>query len=197
MLRRFGGFLFKGGILMNYFKKIVGERVYLSPITLEDTNIYVKWLNDLEITDRINQSYKVCNEMSEKAWIEKTLSNELSNFAIVNLEDDTLIGNCGINAVDHISRTATIGIFIGDKENRGKGYGTEALKLLIGFGFNYLNLRNIDLRVFDFNKNAIACYKKVGFKEYGRRHSAYFCNGKYHDVIYMEILSDDFKNGDE
>lgn len=182
---------------MKYFKKIVGKRLYLSPISLEDTNAYVKWLNDFEITDRLNQSCKICNEISEKAWIEKTLENGLSNFAIVNLENDTLIGNCGINDIDYISRTATIGIFIGDKDNRGKGYGTEAIKLLINFGFNYLNLKNIDLKVFDFNENAIACYKKVGFKEYGRRHSAYFCNGKYHDIIYMEILSDEFKNGDD
>ena len=178
---------------MKYLKKISGKNVYLSPISLEDVGIYTKWLNDMEITDRINKSCFVTNEVSEKAWIENSLSNRLSNFAIINIENDKLIGNCSFNKIDQISRTATIGIFIGDKENRGKGYGSEALKLLLNFGFNYLNLNNIDLHVFSFNENAIACYKKVGFKEYGRRHSAYFCNGKYHDVIYMEILSNEFK----
>lgn len=64
--------------------------------------------------------------------------------------------------------------------------------LLLDFGFKYLNLNNIDLQVFDFNKNAIDCYKKVGFKEYGRRHEAYYCGGKYHDVIYMEILRKEY-----
>ena len=68
------------------------------------------------------------------------------------------------------------------------------MKLLLDFGFKYLNLNNIDLQVFDFNKNAIACYKKVGFKEYGRRHECHFLDGKYHDSVSMEILEDDFRN---
>lgn len=102
----------------------------------------------------------------------KNLLKSSSNFAIVKTEDDTLIGNCGLDKVDHISRKATIGIFIGDKDNRGKGYGSEALKLLLDFGFKYLNLNNIDLQVVDFNKNAIACYKKWDLKnmEEGMKH---------------------------
>lgn len=58
---------------------------------------------------------------------------------------------------------------IGEEENRNKGYGTETLKLLISYGFDYLNLNNIMLSVYSFNGNAISCYKKVGFKEIGRR----------------------------
>lgn len=177
---------------MKYYRKVTGKNVYLSPMNIQDVDKYVKWFNDLEITDRLNQSANVCNEYTEKEWIEKNLLKSSSNFAIVKTEDDTLIGNCGLNKVDHISRKATIGIFIGDKDNRGKGYGSEALTLLLDFGFKYLNLNNIDLQVFDFNKNAITCYKKVGFKEYGRRHEAYYCNGKYHDVISMEILRKEY-----
>ena len=58
---------------------------------------------------------------------------------------------------------------------------------MIDLWFKYLNLNNIDLQVFNFNENAIACYKKLGFKEYGRRHEAYYCNGKYYDEIFMEF----------
>ena len=177
---------------MKYYRKVTGKNVYLSPMNIQDVDKYVKWFNDLEITDRLNQSANICNEYGEKEWIEKNLLKSSSNFAIVKTDDDTLIGNCGLNKVDHISRKATIGIFIGDKDNRGKGYGSEALMLLLDFGFKYLNLNNIDLQVFDFNKNAIACYKKVGFKEYGRRHEAYYCGGKYHDVISMEILRKEY-----
>lgn len=128
---------------MKYYRKVTGKNVYLSPMNIQDVDKYVKWFNDLEITDRLNQSANICNEYGEKEWIEKNLLKSSSNFAIVKTEDDTLIGNCGLNKVDHISRKATIGIFIGDKDNRGKGYGSEALKLLLDFGFKYLNLNNI------------------------------------------------------
>lgn len=181
---------FKGGSFVKYFKKLVGKNVYLSPLNEDDAQIYVKWFNDMSLTDRLHQSHKIYSTVTEKEWILNSLSKGLTNFAIVKVEDDTLIGNCGIMDIDNISGCATVGIFIGEEENRGKGYGKEALQLLVDFGFNSLNLKNINLSVFDFNKSAIKCYEKVGFKEYGRRHSAYFCNGKYHDIIYMEILSD-------
>ena len=92
-----------------------------------------------------------------------------------------------------ISRTATLGIFIGEKEERSKGYGTEAIKLLLDFGFNYLNLHEIKLDVYEFNKRAIKCYEKIGFKEYGRRRKCKFINGKYYDSIEMDILAEEFR----
>ena len=76
---------------------------------------------------------------------------------------------------------------------RSNGYGTESLRLLLDYGFNYLNLNNIHLGVKAFNERAIACYKKVGFKEYGRRREAYFLNGKYYDHVFMDILAREFK----
>lgn len=85
------------------------------------------------------------------------------------------------------------GIFIGDKDYREKGYGTEAIRLILDYGFNYLNLNNIKLDLMEFNERALACYKKCGFKEYGRRRKCRFINGKYYDVIEMDILSEEFK----
>ena len=74
-----------------------------------------------------------------------------------------------------------------------KGYGAEVLNLLLDYGFNYLNMNNIMLNVKSFNERAIACYKKVGFKEYGRRREAYFLNGKYYDHVFMDILAREFE----
>lgn len=54
-------------------------------------------------------------------------------------------------------------------------------------------MHNVNLEVFSFNKRAIKCYEKVGFKEYGRRHDVYFLDGKYYDKVEMEILEDDFR----
>ena len=177
---------------MKYFKKLVGERIYLSPMSIEDAETYVKWLSDFRTTDGVGHSKQLVNTDSEKEWIEDVLKEGKYNFAIVSLEDDKLLGSCGIDNVNSSDRHATLGIFIGEEENRSKGYGAEALKLLLDYGFNYLNMHNIMLQVKSFNERALACYKKVGFKEIGRRRESYFLNGKYYDDISMDILESEF-----
>jgi RimJ/RimL family protein N-acetyltransferase len=171
---------------MKYFKKLVGKRVYLSPMNAEDVEIYVKWLNDFSVTDGLGSSFTITSLESEKEWL-KHNSNQYQ-FAIVRLEDDLLIGNCGIQGIDQIRQCAEVGLFIGDEENRNKGYGEEVLNLLLDYGFDYLNLNNIMLKVFSFNERAIRCYQKVGFKEIGRRRQSYYLKGKLYDEVYMDIL---------
>lgn len=179
---------------MKYFKKLVGDRIYLSPMNTDDAEKYTEWLNDFKVTDGLGSSIRIMNADAERRWLQDTGSKDI-NFAIVSLDKDELIGNCGIMAVDHIHRTATVGLFIGDEENRSKGYGAETLRLMLDFGFNYLNLNNIMLQVKSFNERAIACYKKVGFKECGRRRESYFLDGKYYDEIQMDILAREFEGG--
>ena len=174
---------------MKYYKKLVGEHIYLSPMSVEDVETYVKWLNDFNVTNPIGSSFRITSLESEKQWLANNSSKY--QFAIVRLEDDKLIGNCGIESIDHIRQCAEVGLFIGDEENRNKGYGAEVLKLLLDYGFNYLNLNNIMLKVFSFNERAISCYKKVGFKEIGRRRKSYFVNGKFYDEVYMDILREE------
>jgi len=178
---------------MKYFKKLIGERLYLSPLNIEDAEKYVEWFCDFKMTDGIGKSGNIMTIQAEREWIEQTLKNNDLNFAIVSLEKDELIGNCGFANVSHQNRIGTVGIFIGDENNRSNGYGTEALKLLVDYGFNYLNLNNIMLTVKSFNKRAIKCYEKVGFKEFGRRRESYFLNGKYYDDVHMDILANEFK----
>lgn len=178
---------------MKYYKKLIGERIYLSPTNIEDAEKYVEWFSDFKTTDGIGKSSSVMTVESEREWIEKNLKNNDFNFAVVSLENDELIGNCGIKNINQKDRCAEIGIFIGDESNRNNGYGTEILRILLDYGFNYLNLNNIELSVFSFNERAIACYKKVGFKECGRRRECYFLNGKYYDRIYMDILAREFE----
>ena len=175
-----------------YYKKIEGERIYLSPMCIEDAEKYTKWMNDFKVTDKINASTNVVTKESEKEWIEKNSRIGNYQFAIVKQENDELIGNCSLFDIDFINQIGTVGIFIGEEENRNKGYGTEALKLLIDYGFNHLNLNNIMLTVYSFNENAIACYKKVGFKEIGRRREAYFKNNERYDKMFMDIIRKEY-----
>jgi RimJ/RimL family protein N-acetyltransferase len=152
----------------------------------EDTETYVKWLNDFSVTDGLGSSFRNTTIVGEREWIRN--NSNTYQFAIVTLENDKLIGSCGIKGIDHVRQCAEVGIFIGDEENRNKGFGTESLKLLIDYGFDYLNLNNIMLKVFSFNERAISCYKKVGFKEIGRRRQSYFLKGQFFDEVYMDIL---------
>jgi len=159
---------------MKYFNKIDAKDIYLSPISIDDAHMYVKWLSDIKINKNLHGASKVYTLESVIDWINNALKNGDYIFSIIRKSDDKLIGNVGFNKINLIDRTATLGIFIGDIDNHHKGYGTQAIKSLIEYGFDVLNLNNIDLQVFDFNEKAIACYKKIGFKEYGRRHSAYY-----------------------
>lgn len=179
---------------MKYFKKIVGDKVYLSPMNVEDLEIYTKWMNDLQVTERLGTSDKIATLEGEKEWILNCNTKGSFQFAVIDKESDTIIGNCGFNDVNTIRQNGSIGIFIGDEVNRNKGYGTDAVRLLVKYGFEYLNLNNIMLTVYSFNEGAIKCYKKVGFKEFGRRHKAIPLKNKFYDIIYMEILREDYFN---
>ena len=152
--------------MMKYFKKIVGERVYLSPINSEDCLKYVEWLNDFETAKYIAQYSKVLTIEKEEEWISKKTDNEYT-FGIILKDCDKLIGNISLVNIKDIDKTAELGIFIGDKDYLSKGYGSEAIMLLLDYGFNYLNLNNIMLRALAFNERAIKAYQKCGFKIFG------------------------------
>jgi RimJ/RimL family protein N-acetyltransferase len=96
--------------------------------------------------------------------------------------------------VDLVNRTGMLGIVIGEKSRWDQGYGEEAVNLLLDYGFNLLNLNNVMLGTFSFNKRAIRCYEKVGFKLVGRRREARIIAGEKHDLILMDILAAQFES---
>lgn len=180
---------------MHYFKKLVGERIYLSPKSCEEEDIikFTEWMNDFEITDYIDNSSMLFSYESEKEWIiASAKKSSPGNFNIIDLETNELIGSVGFDKIKDVSRSAVLGVFIGDDKYRSNGYGTEAIKLLLEYGFKYLNLHSIKLTVLDVNARAYKCYVKCGFKETGRDREAMYLNGKYHDVIHMDILESEF-----
>jgi RimJ/RimL family protein N-acetyltransferase len=174
---------------MKYMKKISGESVYLSPLNPDDFEIYTAWLNESDVMKNIGGGLYNNNIIACKEWFENKLKNDRSAlYIIVKHDGDEPIGYFEFMEIEPVHRTATFCVFIGDEANRGKGYGTQAVRLGVKFGFDVLNLNNIELKVYAFNERAISSYKKVGFKEYGRRRQAYYLNGEYHDVVCMDIL---------
>ena len=179
---------------MIHYKKLIGKKLYLSPMSMDDVEKYTEWLNNLDISIFLLTSTQIISAEGEKKFIEESIKNNSVVFDIVDMETDKLIGNCGLMDIDHINRKAGFGIFIGDKTYQNKGYGTEAIRLILDYAFNLLNLHNIWLFVYSFNKKAIKCYEKVGFKLAGRRRESKLVNGKYYDEIYMDILDSEFES---
>jgi RimJ/RimL family protein N-acetyltransferase len=176
-----------------YFKKLIGNRIYLSPIDKNDYPKYTKWINDMEVAVGMTFANMLIDEESEKNALERLVKAQF-NFAIILKENDEVIGNVGFPKLDYINRIGEVGIFIGDKNYWKNGYGKESLELLLDFGFNLLNLNNIYLRVYSFNTPAIKCYEKIGFKEAGRLREAKIIGGNKYDELYMDILAKEFKS---
>lgn len=177
---------------MRYFRKIVGERLYLSPFDADDIEIYTKWaewMNDRTVADNYGGPHNLLSLASAKKTLEELKGYR---FAMILLDGDVFIGHISLHDIDHLNRNAFLGIFIGEEAHRSKGYGAEAARLVLDYGFKTLNLNNIMLSVHADNHAAISCYKKVGFREAGRRREWVFKDGKYIDKIYMDILAREF-----
>ena len=180
---------------MRYFRKIVGDRLYLSPVSANDDDAenYIKWMNDKDVAVNFGQYNRVVSSKSDLKWLYEP-PGDMQRYAMVLLLDDVLIGSISIHNIDHLNRNSFIGIFIGDEKHRSKGYGAEAIRLILDYGFNTLNLHNIMLSVKADNAQGIACYNKVGFREVGRWREWVYKDGNYIDVIYMSMLSHEFED---
>ena len=180
---------------MTYYKKLVGAKCYLSPCRLEDAEKWTEWFNDLEVTIPLgDEAYTPSTLDGEKESIANIVKGNHHVFSIVELQTDMPIGRCMLFNIDQVNRAAMLGIVIGEKNYWGKGYGQDAIKLLLDYGFNLLNLNNIMLGTFSFNERAINCYRKVGFKEIGRRRQARIVGGKKYDTVLMDILAQEFES---
>ncbi len=128
----------------------------------------------------------------EREWIlsteEEIKKRRAFHFAIETHPEGEMIGTLGLHDVDWLSRSCTLGIAIYQPKNWGKGLGSDAMRILIDFGWNHLNLRRIDLSVHSFNERAIKAYEKLGFARYGTAHQKSYMGGKYVDTHYMELF---------
>jgi len=175
---------------MKYFPKISRGNIYLSPINSEDYELWTKWINDSKISDGMNQTKGIFPITKEKEFLENISKDgdpSVKVFAIIKREDDKFLWILDLSRINYIDQIATLWISIWDAEEHNKWYGADAINAILLFWFHTLNLHNIDLHVFSFNKWAIKCYQKVWFKEYWRRKETHYCNWKFRDEIYMDI----------
>ena len=180
---------------MSYFKKLVGERIYLSPKNNSDEDIlkFTEWLNDMEVTDYIGRTAQITTLPDEKEYLNNaSLENHNRSFDIVDINKNLLVGTIALEHFNHIERSAVLGIFIGDPDYRSNGYGVEAINLILEYGFKYMNLHSIRLDLLEVNERAHKCYLKCGFKDTGRSREQIFLNGRYYDKLHMDILENEF-----
>lgn len=169
-----------------------GKYVFLTPITLSDLQVMCEWINDREQV-LFNAPYKPVTSEQHAEWFKDLQKrNDVLIFAVRLIENNKFIGTCQLNGINYTHRSADLQIRLGKEDDRGHGYGTEAVKLLVNFAFLDLNLQRVQLHVFNNNLRAIRAYQKVGFIEEGVLRKAAYIDGKYIDVLIMGVLKEDY-----
>ncbi len=168
------------------------EHVLLTPLSNDDISILFNWINDRELV-LYNASYKPIHEKQHREWFEIVQQRkDMIIFCIRLIETDKLIGTCQLHSIHNINRNAELQIRIGDISEQGKGYGTEAVCLLLKFAFKDLNLHRVYLHVFHNNLPAIRAYEKAGFVREGLLRKHTFIDGHYVDVVVMGVVREEF-----
>jgi RimJ/RimL family protein N-acetyltransferase len=176
-----------------------GELVRLSAVDHEELGkAYAAWNQDSELTRFLDaRMVSMRSAKTISSFFEKELgdvSPAQHYFTIRSLEDNRLLGDINLDVINNWgSRDAFVGLGIGDRGDWGKGYGTDAMKIILRFAFTEVNLRRVTLTVFEYNPRAIRSYEKTGFQHEGRLRGALLRDGKRWDMLYMGILHDDWK----
>lgn len=166
-----------------YQGKVIRLRAYCK----EDAKLAQTYLNDAETRSFLAPNVPFPYTLGdEESWVaSQGVGSKDYNFAIETLDGDRYIGGCGLVDLDWKNRHSKVGIFIGDKTLWGKGYGTDAMNVLLDFIFNEMGLLKVMLDVYDFNKRAIKSYEKSGFVVEGVRKKELYRGGAFHDIIRM------------
>lgn len=167
-----------------------GKLVRLREYRKEDIPLKLCYINDSEVLQYLEPGIPYPVTLNEELrWFDSISAfKDTYRFAIETVSDSNYIGDCGINSIDWKNRIAGVSIFIGSGAYRGKGYGTEAMQLLISFIFDQMNVNKVRLFVYSFNERALRSYEKCGFRTEGVMRQEIFRNGEYFDVIAMGIL---------
>lgn len=172
--------------------ELTGEKLYLREIAVTDTEDIVRWRNRDEVRAFfINRDLFTIE--SHTAWLNTVVAQgKAAQFIIVDKSKDYAFGSVYLRDIDYGYKKAEFGIFIGEEQYRGAGYGSEAIRLILEYGFEHLQLNKISLRVLADNPRAIKAYENAGFVREGYLRQEHFIENKYVDIILMAILRDEY-----
>jgi len=176
---------------------LYGELVTLRAVTREDLPRLAQFNNDIEVELAGGGAPPMPQSLER---LRSTFEHDLSRggrdgawFAIDAA--GTFIGQCGLRNFNETDRTCELGIAIGDREYWGRGYGRDAVLLLLNYAFRVRNLRKVSLRTNGNNERAIRAYRACGFIEEGRLRRHVWSDGAYIDLVHMGVLRDEWDAG--
>jgi RimJ/RimL family protein N-acetyltransferase len=170
-----------------------GELVRLAAVNPEeDSRLFARWARDDEYLRMLDTSpVRQWSERQYKKWYKEDLEKEKPDdflFLIRTLEKDEAIGFVELDGIHWSHSDSYVGIGIGERDYWSKGYGTDAMNVILRFAFDELNLYRVSLNVFEYNQRAIRSYEKVGFVVEGREREFLKRAGRCWDMIFMGIL---------
>lgn len=169
-----------------------GERVYLRLPEPKDVDLFTRSLHH-PLIRRLTGQTRVFSRDRVEQWLKQVVDAEDRIFClIVDQSNDEVVGDVEINQIHFTHRNGNIRIALHEERHFGKGFGTEAMRLMIEYGFGVLNLHRLSLDVYAYNERAINTYKKLGFQQEGVQKEALYYDHQYHDVILMALLRKDY-----
>ena len=173
-----------------------GELIRLTAMRPEDMQMIIRWYEDSEFS-RLFESRPAYprGEKRLQAYFADPESQRDSTyvFAIRALYSDELVGVIDLDSILWTHRVAWLGIGIGDAANRGRGYGREAMRLVLHFAFRELNLHRVQLTVFSYNTGAIRLYESLGFVHEGTQRESLQREGRRYDTLMYGILAHEWE----
>lgn len=176
------------------------DRVRLRPHIASDAADHVRWRNDAEVaywaTAADVRFWPVAAAAVDRWFSEKlpVIDSRSDGVFAVDLLEGRHIGMVDYRDVDAVTRSATVGITIGEKDLWGQGYGSEALRVLVGYLFDHLNLHRVQLDTWSGNERAMRSFARVGFREEGRLREAVWGPGRYFDAVIMGLLRSEWQS---
>lgn len=173
---------------------LIGTKLYLR--VLEDADLegpYLSWLNDQETTKFLDTGRFPTTRRSLEETIQTSAKQTDSLFlAIVDRETDRHIGNIKLGPINWVHRYGSIGILLGDPAYRGKGYGQEAVELVLDHAFTQLGLHKVTAGAYGTHAASLALFKGQGFSVEGCLRGHLYLNGSYHDKVLMGLLREEY-----
>jgi RimJ/RimL family protein N-acetyltransferase len=163
----------------------------LSPLRDEDSEVLFRWINDRELVE-LNAPFAPVGEVEHRRWFDAVRKRgDTVIFGIRTIADDELVGSCQLHGIDPRDRSAELQIRVGERSAWGRGYGTEAVRMLVAYGFAELGLSRVQLHAFATNERALRVYERVGFRREGVRRNGAYVAGSFVDVVEMAIVAAD------
>ena len=176
--------------------KLIGENVFLTAFDPDFSDDVLRFMTDESVAMGIGEPlFSALTREEEKERLSRWKCNfeDGYSFFVWNIEDKKLIGTCCLFDLHPINRTSSLGILIGERDYRRRGLATETIQLVLSYVFETLNLHSVQLEVFEYNEEALECYRKLGFTETGRRREARWTQGRFWDVVFLDILESEWE----